>query len=240
MFLAFEETVDDLKRNVRSLGFDLGDLMARQLLALEHARIEPKEIGQAPTISTRSSCGWPARSTPFGPSASFSIHSRCSLHRTSERETLRDAFHRLFRWLGNRGVTSIVTAEEGDNGRSRHGFEEYIADCVVRLDHRIRNQQSTRTMRIVKYRGSSHGTNEYPFLIDHGGSMSCRLTSSGLRHKVTYGTRVDGRGRDSTRCSTARAFIAAARCSSPARPAPASRAWRRSTSPRPARAASAC
>lgn len=204
VFLAFEETVDDLKRNVRSLGFDLGDLMTRQLLAVEHARIEPKEIGQG-AYDLDALFMRLARAIDAIQAKRVVLDSlEVLLHRTSDRAALRDAFHRLFRWLANRGVTSIVTAEEGDHGRSRHGFEEYIADCVIRLDHRVRHQQSTRTMRVVKYRGSSHGTNEYPFLIDVGGIHVVPLTSTGLRHMVTVervstgvarlDTMLDGRG----------------------------------------------
>jgi circadian clock protein KaiC len=185
VFLAFEETVDDLKRNARSLGVDLGGLVERQLLTLEHARIEPKEIGEG-AYDLDALFMRLARAIDAIQARRVVLDSlEVLLHRTSERAVLRDAFHRLFRWLGNRGVTSIVTAEEGDNGRSRHGFEEYIADCVVRLEHRVLNRQSTRTMRVVKYRGSPHGTNEYPFLIDTGGIHVVPVTSTGLRHKVT-------------------------------------------------------
>ena len=186
VFLAFEETVDDLKRNVRSLGFDLADLMSRQLLTIEHARIEPaREIGQGDydldALFMRL-----ARAIDTAQAKRIVIDSLgVLLHHEPDRAAIRDAFHRLFRWLANRGVTSVVTAEEGENGHSRHGFEEYIADCVVHLDHRIRSQLSTRTLRVVKYRGSSHGTNEYPFLIDEGGVHVLPVTSIGLDHTVT-------------------------------------------------------
>ena len=185
VFLAFEETVDDLKRNVRSLGFDLNDLIARKLLTIEHARIEPAEIGQG-DYDLEALFMRLARAIDAVQAKRVVIDSlEVLLHHESDRAAIRDSFHRLFRWLGNRGVTSVVTAEEGDGGRSRNGFEEYIADCVVRLDHRIRNQLSTRTLRVVKYRGSSHGTNEYPFLIDEGGVHVLPVTSIGLTHKVT-------------------------------------------------------
>ena len=186
VFLAFEESVDDLKRNVRSLGFDLTELMARRLLTIEHARIEPsREIGQGDydldALFMRL-----ARAIDAAQAKRVVVDSlEVLLQQESDRVAIRDSFHRLFRWLGNRGVTSVVTAEEGEGGRSRHGFEEYIADCVVRLDHRIRNRLSTRTLRVVKYRGSSHGTNEYPFLIDEGGVHVMPVTSIGLEHKVS-------------------------------------------------------
>lgn len=186
VFLAFEETIDDLKQNVRSLGFDLGDLIARKLLTIEHAIVNPaREIGRGEydldALFMRL-----ARAIDTVKASRVVLDSlEVVIHREPDRAAVRDSLRRLFRWLGNRGVTSIVTGEQAENGRSRHGFEDYIADCVVHLDHRVQDQLSTRRLRVVKYRGSPHGTNEYPFLIDETGLHVMPVTSIGLAHHVT-------------------------------------------------------
>ena len=91
----------------------------------------------------------------------------------------------MFRWLKDKGVTAVITAERGDGTLTRHGLEEYVSDCVIVLDHRRHEQVSTRRLRIVKYRGSSHGTNEFPFLIDEGGLDVLPITSMGLDHEAS-------------------------------------------------------
>jgi circadian clock protein KaiC len=98
---------------------------------------------------------------------------------------LRAELRRLFRWLKDRGVTAVITAERGDGALTRHGLEEYVSDCVILLDHRVTDQVSTRRLRIVKYRGTAHGTNEYPFLIDKDGFNVLPVTSLGLQHQVS-------------------------------------------------------
>jgi circadian clock protein KaiC len=98
---------------------------------------------------------------------------------------LRAELRRLFRWLKDKGITAVVTAEKGKDTLTRHGLEEYISDCVIFLDHRVTGQVSTRRFRIIKYRGSMHGTNEYPFLIDDGGICILPITSVGLDYKVS-------------------------------------------------------
>jgi circadian clock protein KaiC len=102
----------------------------------------------------------------------------------SNTAVLRAELRRLFGWLKDRGVTAIITAERGDGSFTRHGLEEYVSDCVILLDHRIIDQISTRRLRIVKYRGSSHGTNEYPFLIEEDSISVLPITSTGLRHSA--------------------------------------------------------
>ena len=97
---------------------------------------------------------------------------------------MRAELRRLFRWLKDKGVTAVITAERGDGNLTRHGLEEYVSDCVILLDHRVKEQTSTRRLRIVKYRGSVHGTNEYPFLIDENGISVLPITSLGLDHTV--------------------------------------------------------
>ena len=148
---------------------------------------------------------------------------------------LRAELRRLFRWLKDRGMTAVITGERGEKSLTRYGLEEYVADCVILLDHRIDDQISTRRLRVVKYRGSAHGTNEYPFLIGESGLSVLPITSLRLDHKAS--TQRIGTGiASSTRCSAARVSTAARACSSPVRPAPARAASPRS-SPTPRAAA---
>src|SRR5262249_48768484 len=98
---------------------------------------------------------------------------------------LRSELRRLFEWLKSKGVTAIITGERGEGALTRYGLEEYVADCVILLDNRVCDQLSTRRLRVVKYRGSSHGTNEYPFIIDHEGITVMPVTSAGLAHEAS-------------------------------------------------------
>jgi circadian clock protein KaiC len=186
VFLSFEESVEEHKQNVRSLGYDLADLISRKLLTIEHAAIDPaQEIGRG-EYDLDALCMRLARAIDSAKAKRVVIDSlETIIQNERDRTVVRQSFERLFRWLKNREVTSIVTAELGANGRSKHGFEDYIADCVIRLDHRATQHVSTRTMRIIKYRGSPHGTNEYPFLIDEQGIHVVPVTSVGLKHEVS-------------------------------------------------------
>jgi circadian clock protein KaiC len=98
---------------------------------------------------------------------------------------LRAELRRLFAWLKEKGMTTVITGERGDGTLTRQGLEEYVSDCVILLDHRVNSQVSTRRMRVVKYRGSTHGTNEYPFLIDEEGISVLPITSAGLDYPVS-------------------------------------------------------
>src|SRR4051812_23347799 len=178
VFVAFEETEDDLIKNVRSLGFDLNDLVEKQLLAIDHIRIERSEIEEAGEFDLE---GLFVR---LG-LAIDSIGAKRVVLDTLEalfsgftnHAILRAELRRLFLWLKERGVTAVITAERGEGQLTRQGMEEYVSDCVILLDHRVSDQLSTRRLRIVKYRGSSHGTNEYPFLIDSDGISVIPITS---------------------------------------------------------------
>lgn len=183
VFVSFEESTGDLDQNVRSLGFDLTDLVARNLLVLEHVYTERSEIEETGDFDLEGlfiRLGY----------AIDSIGAKRVVLDTIEvlfaglpnPMILRAELRRLFRWLTDKGVTSIVTAERGDGLLTRHGLEEYVSDCVILLDHRVVEQMTTRRLRIVKYRGSLHGTNEYPFLIDENGISILPITSLGLDH----------------------------------------------------------
>ena len=186
IFMAFEETAAELTQNVRSLGFDLDQLTKKKKLALDFVRIERGEIDETGDYDLE---GLFIR---LG-SAIDAIGAKRVVLDTIEnlfaglqnQGILRAELRRLFRWLKDKGVTAVITAERGEGALTRHGLEEYVSDCVILLDHRVTDQVSTRRLRIVKYRGTSHGTNEYPFLIDETGFSVLPVTSLGLQHRVT-------------------------------------------------------
>ena len=186
VFMAFEETAHDLTQNVASLGFDLKDLIARKKMVLDFVYIERSEIEETGEFDLE---GLFIR---LG-QAIDSIGAKRVVLDTIESLfaglpnplILRAELRRLFRWLKDRGVTAIITGERGDETLTRQGLEEYVSDCVIVLDHRVTDQASSRRLRVVKYRGSTHGTNEYPFLIDEDGISVLPVTSLGLQHTVS-------------------------------------------------------
>lgn len=186
VFMTFEETPDDLAKNFISLGFDLHDMESRDLIATDHVVITRSEIEETGEYDLE---GLFIR---LG-SAIDSIGAKRVVLDTIEAlfselpnaTILRAELRRLFHWLTDRGVTAVVTGESGDKTLTRYGLEEYVADCVIFLDFRIVEQISTRRLRIVKYRGSSHGADEYPFLIDERGLSILPITSLGLDYPVS-------------------------------------------------------
>jgi circadian clock protein KaiC len=187
VFMTFEETPEDLAKNFISLGFDLPDLVARGLIATDHVYIERSEIEETGEYDLE---GLFIR---LG-SAIDSVGAKRVVLDTiealfsglSNAGIIRAELRRLFHWLKVRGVTAVITGESGDRTLTRYGLEEYVADCVIVLDFRIEAQISTRRLRIVKYRGSAHGADEYPFLIDEGGGLSILpITSLGLDYPVS-------------------------------------------------------
>jgi len=186
VFMSFEETNEELITNVASLGFDLEDLVKQKKIALDHVHIERSEIEETGEYDLE---GLFIRLNY----AIDSIGAKRVVLDTIEslfaglpnQLILRAELRRLFRWLKEKGVTAIITGERGEKTLTRQGLEEYVSDCVVMLDHRVTEQTSTRRLRVVKYRGSLHGTNEYPFLIDENGFSILPVTSLGLGHIVT-------------------------------------------------------
>jgi len=186
VFMSFEESSEELAQNVASLGFDLNDLAARKKIYLDHVRIERSEIEETGEYDLE---GLFIRLNH----AIDSIGAKRVVLDTIEslfsgltnENILRAELRRLFYWLKEKGVTAIITGERGEGTLTRHGLEEYVSDCVILLDNRVEGQISTRRLRIVKYRGSSHGTNEYPFLIDEMGISVLPITSIGLQHDVS-------------------------------------------------------
>lgn len=186
VFMSFEETSDELTKNVVSLGFKLDDLVARKKISLDYIQIDRSEIEETGEYDLE---GLFIRLDH----AITSVGAKRVVLDTIETlfsgipnpAVVRAELKRLFQWLKNKGMTTIITGEQGEKTFTRHGLEEYVSDCVIFLDHRISEQVSTRRIRVVKYRGSAHDTNEFPFLIDEKGITVMPITSLGLRHTVT-------------------------------------------------------
>ncbi len=186
VFMTFEEKAEELTDNVASLGFDLDKLAKNKKLRLDYVQIDRAEIEETGEYDLE---GLFIRLEH----AIDSIGAKRVVLDTIEnlfagltnQGILRAELRRLFQWLKKKGVTAIITGEKGEGTLTRHGLEEYVSDCVILLDHRIINQVSTRRMRIVKYRGSVHGTNEYPFLIDEDGITIFPVTSLRLDKDVS-------------------------------------------------------
>ena len=186
VFMTFEETPADLAKNFSSLGFDLPDMMARGIIATDHVKIERNEVEETGEYDLE---GLFIR---LG-NAIDSIGAKRVVLDTievlfsglSNAAIVRAELRRLFLWLKDRGMTAVITGESGDKLLTRYGLEEYVADCVIFLDFRIVDQISTRRLRIIKYRGSAHGADEYPFLIDESGLSILPITSLGLDYPVS-------------------------------------------------------
>jgi circadian clock protein KaiC len=186
VFVTFEETAIELEQSVRSLGFDLDGLAKEKKLLVDFVRVERREIEEAGDYDLD---GLFIRLNH----AIDTIGAKRVVLDTIEvlfggltnTGILRAELRRLFRWLKDKGVTAVITGERGDGTLTRHGLEEYVSDCVIVLDHRVDDQISTRRLRIVKYRGSAHGTNEYPFLIDEDGISVLPITSLSLQQDVS-------------------------------------------------------
>lgn len=184
VFLTFEERPQDISDNVASLGYDLPTLMQSRMLVIDQVKIE---VGDNELSGDYDLEGLFVR---LGHSIDSIGAKRVVLDTIenlfaglSDSNLLRSELRRLFEWLKDKGVTAIITAERGSGQLTRHGLEEYVSDCVILLDNRVHNQIATRLLRIVKYRGSTHGTNEYPFLIDQKGISVLPITSAGLSHQ---------------------------------------------------------
>ena len=186
VFMAFEETEQDLAQNVSSLGFDLEDLIAQKKLAIDHVHIERSEIEETGEYDLEGLFVRLGAAIDEVGAKRVVLDTLESLFSGfSNPALLRAELRRLFRWLKDRGVTAVITGERGEGTFTRQGLEEYVSDCVILLDHRVMDQISTRRLRVVKYRGTSHGTNEYPFLIDEQGISVLPLTSLGLDHPAS-------------------------------------------------------
>lgn len=184
VLMSFEETAEDLAANVRSLGYDVDRLVADKQLVIDYVRIERSEIEQSGEYDLEGlfvRLGFAI--DQIGAKRVVLDTLEALFAGLGDESTLRAELRRLFQWLKDRDVTAIITAERGEGQLTRHGLEEYVSDCVILLDNRVIDQVTTRRLRIVKYRGSAHGSNEYPFLIDTGGISVLPITTAGLGHR---------------------------------------------------------
>jgi circadian clock protein KaiC len=185
VFMAFEETAEELAANVASLGFDVKKLEAQKKLAIDYVRIERSEIEETGEYDLEGLFVRLQHAIETVGAKRVVLDTVESLFAGLPNPlVLRSELRRMFRWLKDRGMTVVITGEKGEGTLTREGLEEYVSDCVIFLDHRVAEQNSTRRLRVVKYRGSLHGTNEYPFLIDEGGISILPASSLGLTHKA--------------------------------------------------------
>lgn len=186
VFVAFEEKESDLVANVSSLGFDLEQLIKENNIRLDHVRVSREEIDETGAYDLEGlfiRIGHAIDSIGAKRIVLDTIETLFSGF--SNPAILRAEIRRLFHWLKDKGVTAVITGERGDGTLTRHGLEEYVSDCVILLDHRVNDQVSTRRLRVVKYRGSTHGTNEYPFLIGEDGFSVLPVTSVSLANSTS-------------------------------------------------------
>jgi circadian clock protein KaiC len=187
VLMSFEERAEDIAANSASLGYDVDGLIAAGRLAIDYVRVERSEIEESGEYDLEGlfvRLGYAI--DKIGAKRVVLDTLEALFSGLGDGPVLRAELRRLFEWLKARRVTALITAERGEEGRlTRHGIEEYISDCVITLDNRVDDQITTRRLRVVKYRGSAHGTNEYPFLIDEGGISVLPITSAGLEHSIS-------------------------------------------------------
>lgn len=181
VFMSFEETEDELYKDVASLNLNLRRLVSQKKIRLEHVILERGDIREKGEFNLEGLFIRLEQAIDSIGAKRVVLDSIESLFAgVKDAGILRLEIKRLFRWLKEKQVTAIVTGELGQGGYTRHGLEEYVSDCIILLDNRVREQISTRRIRVIKYRGSKHGTNEYPFVIDKGGLSVIPITSAGL------------------------------------------------------------
>jgi circadian clock protein KaiC len=186
VLMAFEETEKELTANVASLGFDLAGLVRRKKIVVDYVHIERSEVQESGEYDLEGLFVRLGHAIDSIGAKRVVLDTLEVLFASLPNEAiLRSELRRLFRWLKDKGVTAVITAERGRESLTRHGLEEYVSDCVILLDHRVYDQIATRHLRVVKYRGALHGTNEFPFLIGDEGISVLPITSLGLNHKVS-------------------------------------------------------
>jgi circadian clock protein KaiC len=186
VLMTFEETAEDIKKNVASLGFDIAEMIEKKKIFIDHVHVDRSEIeenGEYGLEGLFVRLDHAIRTIGAKRVVLDTIETLFS--GLNNQAILRSEIRRLFGWLKEKGMTTVITGERGDGAITRQGLEEYVSDCVVLLDHRVIGQISTRRMRIVKYRGSTHGTNEYPFLIDEAGVTVLPITTAEMDYGVS-------------------------------------------------------
>ncbi len=185
VFMSFEENEEDLAKNFNSLGFDIPGLIDKKMLVIDYIYLERKEIEEAGEFDLEGLFIRLKNAVNETGAKRVVLDSLEALFAGIENEgILRAELRRLFRWLKDNNLTAIITAEKGEESLTKYSLEEYLADCVIILDNRMNEQIATRRIRVLKYRGSMHGTNEYPFLINENGFSVIPITSTGLNHVV--------------------------------------------------------
>lgn len=185
VFVTFEERPVDIVSNVASLGFEADDLIEAGVIGIEHVALDPADLAEVGEYDLEGLFLRLELAVDAIGAKRIVLDTIESLFSAfSNPAILRAEIRRLFDWLKQKGLTAVITGERGDGMLTRQGLEEYVSDCVILLDHRVHNQISTRRLRIVKYRGTAHGTNEYPFLIDRDGISVLPVSVLGLSHKV--------------------------------------------------------
>jgi circadian clock protein KaiC len=186
VFMSFEESAEELTQNVTSLGFDLDHLIAQKRLVIDHVKVERDEIEETGEYDLEALFIRLNYAIDSIGAKRVVLDTLESLFAALGNEAiLRAELRRLFGWLKEKGMTAVITAERGSGTLTRKGLEEYVSDCVILLDHRVTDLISTRRLRVIKYRGSTHGTNEYPFLIDESGISVLPITSLALNHDAS-------------------------------------------------------
>lgn len=186
VLMSFEENAEELAEDVGSLGFDLALLVDQKRLVIDHVHVERSEIEETGEYDLEGLFVRLDLAVSSVGAKRVVLDTIESLFAGLQNETiLRAELRRLFRWLRDRDLTVVITGEKGERTLTRHGLEEYVSDAVIHLDHRVDDQISTRRIRVVKYRGSHHGTNEYPFLIDQDGLSVMPVTSLHLQHDAS-------------------------------------------------------
>src|SRR5690349_4035685 len=185
IFISFEESAPELIQNVKSLGFDAATLIKQKMLHIDHVVVNRDEIEETGDYDLEGLFVRINYAVEKIGAKRIVLDTIESLFSSLQNEAaLRAEIRRLFLWLKEKGLTAVITGERGDKSYTRQGLEEYVSDCVILLDFRVINQIATRRLRIVKYRGSMHGTNEYPFLINSQGITVLPITSLRLNHKA--------------------------------------------------------
>ncbi len=185
VFMAFEENADELAVNVAALGMDVKELIRKKKMAIDHVHIERSEIEETGEYDLQGLfIRLGSMIDDIGAKRVVLDSIEALFAGLPNEAVLRAELRRLFRWLKQKKVTAIITGEKGDNHLTRHGLEEYVSDCVIFLDHRVTNHVATRRLRIIKYRGSKHGTNEYPTMIDESGLSVLPISSLALTYPV--------------------------------------------------------
>jgi len=186
VLMAFEETEKELTANVASLGFDLAGLVRQKKIVVDYVHIERSEVQESGEYDLEGLFVRLGHAIDSIGAKRVVLDTLEVLFASLPNEAiLRSELRRLFRWLKEKGVTAVITAERGRESLTRHGLEEYVSDCVILLDHRVNDQIATRHLRVVKYRGALHGTNEFPFLIGDDGISVLPITSLSLNHLVS-------------------------------------------------------